>query len=66
MIECDVIFHAMSGAIDVIKVDVMYWLHFMTVIKFEICYYFTNRHLILRADVKKNRHHCSPAFIANF
>ena len=36
MIEGDIIFHATSGAIDVSE-----WLHFTTVIKFEICYYFT-------------------------
>ena len=32
MKERDVIFHATSGANDVIKVDVMQWLHFTTVI----------------------------------
>ena len=63
MIERDVIFHAMSSADDVIKVDVMSWLNFMTVTEFEICYYFTNRAealliyrkctiLILRADIE--------------
>ena len=46
MIERDVIFHATSGANDVINVDVEQLLHFTTIIKFEICYYmyFTNRH----------------------
>ena len=44
IIARDVIFHATSGANDIIKVDVMLWLHFTTVIKFVVCYYFTNRH----------------------
>ena len=42
MIERDIIFHVTSGANDVIKTDIMQWLHLTMVIKFEICYYFTN------------------------
>ena len=36
----------------IMNIAVMYWLHFTTVIKFEICYYFTNRHYWSKENVQ--------------